>query len=81
MAQTQYDASLDVKLAEKSVVVGSNKFVAEVYSYNGGMKKVSLKRLFKGNEGEYINAKNFGRMTKDEVGAVAELLSSISQEV
>jgi hypothetical protein len=76
-----YSKEKDVKVSEKSVDVGDNRYVAEVYSYNGGEKKVSLSRFFKGREGNYLYAKKFGRLNKDQVVAVAKLLTETSKEV
>jgi|CXWL01.1.fsa_nt_gi hypothetical protein len=68
-----YDASLDVSSFKEVVVFENTRVTVGVFSYNGAPKKLQISR-----ENQIDGAWNFtkmGRLSKDEVLAVAPLLT------
>ena len=74
-----YDSSLDEELFTKAWEIETMKLVVGVYSYNGGVKKVQIRREVKGTEGRPGFAK-LGRLTKEELEGILPLLQeAVSQ--
>jgi len=68
-----YNDDLDEQLFSKSWETENERLTVSVYSYNKGTKKLQINRENKDAEGGYRFAK-LGRMTKEEVEAVAPLM-------
>lgn len=75
-----YDATKDVQIAQKEIVVGEGQFiVVSIHSYNQGEKKLQLIRE---HEAESERRKNkLGRMTKEEVLQVSKALSELAEQM
>ena len=68
-----YDASLDQELFAKAWENDAGRMVVGVYSYNGGPRKVQIRREPKEEDGKPSFAK-LGRLTKDELHGILPLL-------
>ena len=68
-----YDASLDQELFSKAWENDMGRLVIGVYSYNGGPRKVQIKRELKEEAGRPSFAK-LGRLTKEELQGILPLL-------
>ena len=68
-----YDSSLDEQLFSKSYEGKGTMLYVGVYSYNGGQKKVQIRRELISEQGKPGFAK-LGRLTKDEVEGIMPLL-------
>jgi len=68
-----YDPSLDEEVFAKAWENDMGRLVVGVYSYNGGPRKVQIRREPKGEEGRPSFAK-LGRLTKEELEGILPLL-------
>mgnify|MGYP001604770349 FL=1 len=68
-----YDASLDQEMFAKVWENDAGRLVVGVYSYNGGPRKVQIRREPKEEDGRPSFAK-LGRLTKDELQGILPLL-------
>ena len=68
-----YEASLDEQLFAKAWENDAGRLVVGVYSYNGGPRKVQIRREPKEEEGRPSFAK-LGRLTKEELQGILPLL-------
>ena len=68
-----YDQSLDQELFSKAWENDAGRLVVGVYSYNGGPRKVQIKREPKEEGGRPSFAK-LGRLTKEELQGILPLL-------
>ena len=68
-----YDSSLDECLFSKAWESDTARITVSIYSYNKGTKKLQITRENKDAQGQFRYAK-LGRMTKEEVEAVAPLI-------
>ena len=68
-----YDASLDEEVFVKAWENAAGRLVVGVYSYNGGLRKVQIKREPKDEGGRSSFAK-LGRLTKEELQGILPLL-------
>jgi len=68
-----YDASLDQELFAKAWENDAVRLAVGVYSYNGGPRKVQIRREPKEEDGKPSFAK-LGRLTKDELQGILPLL-------
>lgn len=68
-----YDESLDEQVFSKAWENTMGRLVIGVYSYNGGARKVQIKRELKEEAGRPSFAK-LGRLTKEELQGILPLL-------
>ena len=68
-----YDPSADQKIFAKAWENDIGRLVVGVYSYNGGPRKVQIKREPKEEDGRPAFAK-LGRLTKEELQGILPLL-------
>ncbi len=68
-----YDASLDQEVFAKAWENDAVRLVVGVYSYNGGPRKVQIRREPKEEAGRPSFAK-LGRLTKEELQGILPLL-------
>jgi len=68
-----YDANLDEQVFAKAWENDAGRLVVGVYSYNGGPRKVQIKRELKEEAGRPSFAK-LGRLTKEELQGILPLL-------
>ena len=68
-----YEASLDQELFAKAWENDAGRLVVGVYSYNGGPRKVQIRREPKEEDGKPSFAK-LGRLTKEELQGILPLL-------
>ena len=68
-----YEASLDEQIFAKAWENDMGRLVVGVYSYNGGPRKVQIKREPKEEGGRPSFAK-LGRLTKEELQGILPLL-------
>lgn len=68
-----YDASLDEELFAKAWESDAGRLVVGVYSYNGGPRKVQIKRELK-EEADRPSFAKLGRLTKEELQGILPLL-------
>jgi len=70
-----YKKELDKTIWEKEMVVGDQKIIAGIYSYDGGEKKIGFKRKFLTTKGDWDSGfRRLGRMNLEEAKAINELL-------
>lgn len=75
-----FDKSLDKELFNKELDAGNSKISVGVFSYNGGAPKVQLSKKVANKEGEWEFVK-VGRLNKDEVKAVCNLLAEAHKKM
>jgi hypothetical protein len=68
-----YDPSLDEELFAKAWEYDAGRLVVGVYSYNGGQRKVQIRRELTEQVGRPSFAK-LGRLTKEELQGILPLL-------
>ena len=75
-----YDSSLDQEVFAKSWETETTRLIVGVYSYNGGPRKVQIRREFKEDGGRPGFAK-LGRLTKDELQGILPLLQEALSQI
>lgn len=74
----KYDESKDETLAIMKLQANENtQFEARVMSYDGGQKKLQLRRMYRKDD-EWQYSYKFGRLADDELRAVIRLATAIS---
>ena len=75
-----YDASLDEQISAKEWEGQGCKLIVGVFSYNGGQRKVQIRRELSTEEGRPGFAK-LGRLTKDELEGILPLLQDALKDL
>ena len=75
-----YDANLDQELFSRAWENDAGRLVIGVYSYNGGARKVQIRREPKEQEGRPTFAK-LGRLTKEELQGILPLLQEALKQL
>ena len=69
-----YDPSLDEEVFAKAWENEAGRLVVGVYSYNGGPRKVQIRRELKEEEAGGRSFAKLGRLTKEELQGILPLL-------
>jgi hypothetical protein len=79
MAKTKYDESKDETIAIMGLQANANtQFEVRVMRYDGGVKKLQLRRMYLDTNGDWQYSYKLGRFTKDELCAVIRLMTAIA---
>jgi hypothetical protein len=79
MNMAKYDESKDETIAILGLQVDDNtQFEARVMRYDGGEKKLQIRRQYKNKDGEWAYNYKLGRFTAEELKAVIRLATAIS---
>lgn len=68
-----YDVSLDEKLFAKSHETDNGRLTVNIYSYNGGRKKIQISRETRDKQ-DNLKFSKLGRISKEEMEALLPII-------